>query len=338
MQEGCDQRDADDAVEEIADGQAIARGIVAPGALEHRVDGAAEIGPEHQCHGRIGRDEMRIGQRHHQQHARDAGMHDPGDGGAEDDAQRDVGGDRLHEHAHRRRLLGRRERVDQDMERQQHQAEADRHPAEILDARSRPAAERHQAEHEQDRRDGRDVERQHLDDQRGADIGAQHDRHRGDQADEAFRSKGGGDERRCRAALEKRGEAESGREGAETVPQRSRQQQPEIRAEGAQDAAVDHVKAPQQQRHATHQIEQNHDSRSFPLVFRPRLRPIGRGSTPIWRPRLPDRAALRPCRRGQAALNAAKPRSRSALRSSVFSRPMCSRNVGPPGAHVVAVR
>src|SRR5262245_17554321 len=39
-----------------------------------------------------------------------------------------------------------------------------------------------------------------------------------------------------------------------------------------------------------------------------------------------------------AAFNADKPRSRSALRSSTFSRPICSRNVGPPGDHLVTVR
>lgn len=38
------------------------------------------------------------------------------------------------------------------------------------------------------------------------------------------------------------------------------------------------------------------------------------------------------------ALKAANPRSRSALRSSKFSRPMCSRSVGPPGVQFVAVR
>ena len=39
-----------------------------------------------------------------------------------------------------------------------------------------------------------------------------------------------------------------------------------------------------------------------------------------------------------AAFNAANPRSRSALRSSRLSSPICSRNVGPPGDHLVAVR
>ena len=48
LQERQHQRDADDAIDQIADRQAIARRIVALGALEHRIDGAAEIGAQHE--------------------------------------------------------------------------------------------------------------------------------------------------------------------------------------------------------------------------------------------------------------------------------------------------
>ena len=40
----------------------------------------------------------------------------------------------------------------------------------------------------------------------------------------------------------------------------------------------------------------------------------------------------------RVAASAAKPRSRSAIRSSTSSRPMWKRTVGPPGAQAVAVR
>ena len=59
------------------------------------------------------------------------------------------------------------------------------------------------------------------------------------------------------AALKQRGQAEAGGEGGEAVAERLRQQTPQIGAERAQDAAVDHVQAPQQQRHAAHQVEKN---------------------------------------------------------------------------------
>ena len=41
-------------------------------------------------------------------------------------------------------------------------------------------------------------------------------------------------------------------------------QQPQVGPERAQDAALDHVQAPQQQRHAAHQVEKNH---GFPCSF-----------------------------------------------------------------------
>ena len=94
------------------------------------------------------------------------------------DAQQRIAGDGAEQRAHRRRVLGRRERVEQDMQREQHQAEPDRHPAEVLDPRARAAAEGDEADDEQHRRAAGDVERQQLHDQRRADIGAEHDRKR----------------------------------------------------------------------------------------------------------------------------------------------------------------
>src|SRR5262249_12276000 len=47
-----------------------------------------------------------------------------------------------------------------------------------------------------------------------------------------------------------------------------------------------------------------------------------------------DRGVVQP----RAAAIAAKPRSRSAIRSETSSSPMCRRIAGPPGAQVVAVR
>ena len=57
------------------------------------------------------------------------------------------------------------------------------------------------------------------------------------------------------------------------------------------------------------------------------LRDRGSGAAPA-----SERAVYR------AAASAAKPRSRSPIRSSTSSSPMWKRTVGPPGAHVVAVR
>ena len=50
------------------------------------------------------------------------------------------------------------------------------------------------------------------------------------------------------------------------------------------------------------------------------------------------RGSARYVLRPRAALKASNPRARSALRSSTFSSPIWSLKVGPPGAHLVAVR
>ena len=59
----------------------------------------------------------------------------------------------------------------------------------------------------------------------------------------------------------------------------------QVRAERAQDAAVDHVQAPQQQRHAAHQVEQNHASHALRLRTKgAKLIPSGGGSTLLCAP------------------------------------------------------
>ena len=72
VQERSDQNHADQPVEQVADRQPVARGIAAAAALEHRIDRAAEVGAEHERQRRRRRHEVRIRQRHDQQHGRDA--------------------------------------------------------------------------------------------------------------------------------------------------------------------------------------------------------------------------------------------------------------------------
>ena len=110
-----------------------------------------------------------------------------------------------------------------------------------------------------------DIERQNLNNQRGPDIRPEHDRKRRNKADQAFRREGTGDQRRRGAALQKRRQTKARRKRGEAISQRSGKKPAEIGAERAQDSAVDHVQAPQQQRNATHQVEKNHGSHDHAL-------------------------------------------------------------------------
>jgi hypothetical protein len=151
------------------------------------------------------------------------------------------------------------------MERQQHQTKADKDAADVLDAGAGTTAERHQSDHEEDRRGGGNIERQHLNDQRGSNVCAKHDRERRNKADETFRRERAGYQAGGGAALEQGGETEAGAERGKTIAKRFTQKPAEVRTEGAQDSAPDHMKAPEQKRDTTHQIEKNEASHEFPV-------------------------------------------------------------------------
>ena len=68
---------------------------------------------------------MRISQRHHQKNDSNTRMRCPSQRRRDEDAQQRVAGDGSKELSDGRRLLGGRERVEKDVEREKHQAKAD---------------------------------------------------------------------------------------------------------------------------------------------------------------------------------------------------------------------
>ena len=155
--------------------------------------------------------------------------------------------------------LGRRQRVEENVQGQQHEAEADGDAAEARIGVSADA-ESDDADDQQDRGGRRYVERQHLHDQGRADIGAQHDGERRNKSDDALGAERSGHQPGRGAALQQRRQAEAGTERGEAIAQRLAEQAAQIGAERAQHAAEHHVQAPQQQRHAAHQIKQDQAS------------------------------------------------------------------------------
>ena len=126
------------------------------------------------------------------------------------------------------------------------------------------AAEQDDAEQDQGGRDFGDVEGQGLDDQRGADIGAEHHGQGGDQGHRAAGGKTGHHQAGGGAALQDRGDAEAGGEGGQAVAQRGAEPAAQVGAEAALDAGLHHVQAPQQQRDRAGQIEQGPHGRQSP--------------------------------------------------------------------------
>ncbi len=175
-------------------------------------------------------------------------MRGPGDHRREADVEKPGRRHRAQDQREDRRVLVARHQVEELAQRQQHQAETDEHAAEVVAAGARVPPEHQKADQDQRRRDQHHVERQHLHDQRGADIGAEHHRERRHEIDQAAGGEARGHQPGGGRALQYGGDAEAGEKGAQAVAQRAAENRAQLRSEGALDAALHHVRAPQQQR------------------------------------------------------------------------------------------
>ena len=92
-----DHQHAGQPVDQVADRKPVTGRVIAARTFEKRIDRAAEIGAKYKGQRRRGRDELRIGQRHDKENTGHARMHQPGDEGADDDAQRGIPRNRIHE-------------------------------------------------------------------------------------------------------------------------------------------------------------------------------------------------------------------------------------------------
>ena len=94
------------------------------------------------------------------------------------------------------------------------------------------------------------VEREHLRDDRRADIGAEHDRERKRQRDQAARRERGEQHRGRGRALQDAGDADAGEECADARAGVGRDRAAQRRAERARHAGAHHAHAPEQERDA----------------------------------------------------------------------------------------
>ena len=120
-----------------------------------------------------------------------------------------------------------------------------------------PAPERHVARNQQQRRNQRNVEGQYFDDQRGSDVGAQHDGKRRYESDHAVRKKRGGHHGGSGAALKQRGDRNADADCHDSVTQHPPDHSAQIRPESTNDPALDHVHAPEEQDNGTSKLDQS---------------------------------------------------------------------------------
>ena len=150
----------------------------------------------------------------------------------------------------------RRGNFKQVRQRKQHEPKADSYAPEIARPCRAAAAEDDDPDQNEQRREAGNLEREHLDDKGRADIGAEHDSERRHELERAACAKGGNDEACGGATLQNCGRAKTGGKGAQPVIQRLRQKPSQVGAESAQDAALDHVHAPEQERDGSREVDQ----------------------------------------------------------------------------------
>jgi hypothetical protein len=166
------------------------------------------------------------------------------------------------------------------MQGHQNQAKPDQHPAEVAWAGG-CAAEHDEPDQDEGRRDLGDIERQHLHDQRGTDIGAEHHGKRRNQVHQAAGREAGHHQPGCRAALQDRRRAYAGQECGQAIAERIAEEASELRAEGPLHTRLDHVDAPEQERHRPGQAHES-DGNFHPVLssWQSRARYLFRGLLP----------------------------------------------------------
>ena len=145
---------------------------------------------------------------------------------------------------------------DDQLERQDDQAEADEYPAELAEAGLFAAEEENHAEEDQQWRQPRQVEGQHPRHQRGADIGAEHDRQGRRQCHQALGDEGGGQQGGGVAALHQSGDADAGGERQRAFFHAATEDAPQVGAVDPENSGADDMRAPHQQGDGREQVEQ----------------------------------------------------------------------------------
>lgn len=118
------------------------------------------------------------------------------------------------------------------------------------------AEEENHAEEDQQWRKPRQVEGQHPRHQRGADIGAEHDRQGRRQCHQALGDEGGGQQGGGVAALHQGGDADAGGERQRAFFHAATEDAPQVGAVDPEDSGADDMRAPHQQGDGREQVEQ----------------------------------------------------------------------------------
>ena len=175
--------------------------------------------------------------------------------GRQDDVENGLRRDRAKHQPETRHVRIWGQKLDELMEGHQQKAEADEHAPEVARA-SRSTPEHQNTDQDQGGRHFCDVEGQHLDDEGRSDIGAEHDGERRHQIDQPAGREARHHQPGRGAALQKRCHPEAGEECFELVAQGMAEEGAQLGAEGPLHSGLNHVDAPQKERHRSGKINE----------------------------------------------------------------------------------
>ncbi|MCZ7598977.1 MAG: hypothetical protein M5U09_16445 [Gammaproteobacteria bacterium] len=263
------------AKEQVADRYAPRRRAL-PGGGAPRRQPRPEIGAEHEHQRHALVDHAGGGKRHGEQHRRRARMQQPGQKCEHGDGDhRLVGQGAQHDRQHVR--LGKLRGVAaQQLQRQQHDAEAHAHARVLLDGPVLSCTVDDEADADQERREPRQVVAQYRRDNRGADIGAEHKRQRRAGGDGPLHHEADHQQRGGGAALQRHRKGGAGTERHHAMLQPALEQHGQARAECTLHARAHHAHAPQEQRHRADDMnEEKRRRHSVSSPDRSSFQPVG---------------------------------------------------------------
>ncbi|MNN41015.1 hypothetical protein D3C81_1551080 [compost metagenome] len=217
---------------------------------------AADVGADHQTDRHRQADHTGAGQCRGEQHGGEARVGNHREQCADQGVEKDIAGQRGEDHLDPLSVSDRRSGLDDQLQRENDQPQTDADPAHLPEPRLFARQKENHPEENQQRRQPRQVKRQHPRHQRGTDVGAEHGRQRRGQRHQALADERGHEHGRGIAALHHRGNDDAGDKGQPALGHVLANHMAQVGAVHPQDAGSNDVRAPDQQGDGGKQIEQ----------------------------------------------------------------------------------
>ncbi|MNB93941.1 hypothetical protein D3C75_410850 [compost metagenome] len=230
-------------------------GVLHAGAEEGEY-AAADIGADHEPDGHRQADHVGARQGRGEQYSGQAGIGKHREQRADQGVEQDIAGERGENHLHPFGMGNRVRGFNNQLQRQNDQPQANGDTAHLSESGLLARQKEDHPGKNQQRRQPRQIERQHPRHQGRTDIGTEHGDQRWRKRHQALADKGGDQHGGGVAALDHRRHGDPGEESQPAVGHVMADDMAQVGAVDPQDAGSDDVRAPDQQGHGRKQIEQ----------------------------------------------------------------------------------